>query len=191
MTAEKPSPTRTPTPAQTQDDRFEPRVPEGDDRQRLVCRDCGFINYENPKIVVGSVATWQERILLCRRAIEPRRGYWTLPAGYLEQHEDAASGARREAWEEAHADIAIDQLLAVYAIPRISQIQLIYRARLVSPDVRAGVETLELDLFNWQAIPWEDLAFPSVHWALQDHYAVREQDVFAPRSNPVEAAGPE
>ena len=170
-------------------ERFEARVPDGDDRPRLVCRDCGFINYENPKIVVGSVATWGPRILLCRRAIEPRRGYWTLPAGYLEQHEDAASGARREAWEEARAEIAIDQLLAVYSIPRISQIQLIYRAALVSPDVSAGPETLELDLFSWQAIPWEDLAFPSVHWALRDHHALRDQKAFAPRSNPIETAG--
>lgn len=165
-------------------ERFERRVPEGDDRSRLVCRDCGFINYENPKIVVGAVAAWQERILLCRRAIEPRRGFWTLPAGFLELHETAAAGARREAWEEARARIEIDQLLAVYSIPRISQIQLIYRARLTSPEVAAGPETLELDLFTWDAIPWDLLAFPSVHWALRDYHAVRDAAVFAPRGNP-------
>jgi len=164
--------------------RFERRVPAGDDHARLVCRDCGFINYENPKIVVGSVATWEDRILLCRRAIEPRRGFWTLPAGYLELNEAAAAGAGREAWEEARAELAIDQLLAVYSIPRISQIQLIYRARLVTPDVAAGPETQELDLFDWAAIPWDLLAFPSVHWALADHHAVRGQTVFAPRGNP-------
>lgn len=164
--------------------RFERKVPAGDDRTRLVCRDCGFVNYENPKIVVGSVATWEDRILLCRRAIEPRRGFWTLPAGYLELHEEAAEGARREAWEEARADLEIDQLLAVYSIPRISQIQLIYRAALVTPEVAAGPETLELDLFAWDAIPWDLLAFPSVHWALKDHRAVRGQAVFAPRGNP-------
>ncbi len=166
--------------------RFEPRVPDGDDRTRLVCRDCGFINYENPKVVVGSVAAWEDRILLCRRAIEPRRGYWTLPAGYLEHHEEAAAGARREAWEEARAELAIDQLLAVYSIPRISQIQLIYRAALVSPDVAAGPETLELDLFPWKSIPWDDLAFPSVRWALNDYRALLGQTAFAPRSNPPE-----
>lgn len=165
-------------------DRFERRVPAGDDRSRLVCRDCGFIAYENPKIVVGTVAAWDERILLCRRAIAPRRGFWTLPAGYLEQHETALDGARREAWEEARARIEIDQLLAVYSIPRISQIQLIYRARLTSPEVAAGPETLELDLFAWDAIPWDRLAFPSVHWALQDYRAVRGATVFAPRGNP-------
>ena len=164
--------------------RFERQVPEGDDRARLVCRDCGFINYENPKVVVGSVAAWQDRILLCRRAIEPRRGFWTLPAGYLEQNETAAAGAEREAWEEARAKLEIDQLLAVYSIPRISQIQLIFRARLAVPEVAPGPETLELDLFAWEAIPWDQLAFPSVHWALADYRAVRGQRVFAPRSNP-------
>ncbi len=167
-------------------ERFESRIPEGDDRPRLVCRDCGFINYENPKVVVGSVATWEDRILLCRRAIEPRRGYWTLPAGYLEQKETAAAGAEREAWEEAGAKLIIDQLLAVYSILHISQIQLIFRAELASPDLAAGAETLELDLFTWQSIPWDDLAFPSVRWALHDHRAVRGQSGFAPRGNPSE-----
>ncbi|MEO3428085.1 NUDIX hydrolase [Pelagibius sp. CAU 1746] len=164
--------------------RFEQRVPEGDDRPRLVCADCGFINYENPKIVVGSVAAWEGRILLCRRAIEPRRGFWTLPAGYMELNERAEEGARREAWEEARARLEIDQLLAVYSIPRISQVQLIFRARLTSPQVAAGPETLELDLFDWRDIPWDQLAFPSVHWALKDYRAVRDQRVFAPRGNP-------
>ena len=163
---------------------FDRRVPEGDDRARLVCRDCGFVDYENPKVVVGSVAAWDGRILLCRRAIEPRRGFWTLPAGYLELNETAPEGARREAWEEARAKLEIDQLLAVYSIPRISQIQLIYRARLTSPAVAPGPESLELDLFTWEAIPWDDLAFPSVHWALRDHHALRGEAVFAPRGNP-------
>lgn len=94
------------------------------------------------------------------------------------------AGALREAWEEARARLEIDQLLAVYSIPRISQIQLIYRARLATPAVTAGVETLELDLFRWDAIPWDLLAFPSVHWALKDYDAVRDQAVFAPRGNP-------
>lgn len=164
--------------------RFEREIPKGDDKVRLVCRDCGFINYENPKIVVGSVAAWEDRILLCRRAIEPRRGFWTLPAGFLELNESAAAGAAREAWEEARARLEIDQLLAIYSIPRISQIQLIFRARLAGPDISPGPETLELDLFPWDAIPWDRLAFPSVHWALADYRAVRGQTAFAPRSNP-------
>jgi ADP-ribose pyrophosphatase YjhB (NUDIX family) len=172
------------TPDSTTDQSFEHRVPDGDDRLRRVCRDCGFVDYENPKVVVGSVATWEDRILLCRRAIAPRIGYWTLPAGYLEVHESAAEGACREAWEEARAKLEIDQLLAVYSIPRISQIQLIYRARLVSPDISAGVETQELDLFAWDDIPWNEIAFPSVHWALNDFAAVRGKASFVPRGNP-------
>lgn len=163
---------------------FVRRIPDGDDRQRLVCDACGFVDYENPKIVVGAVATWEDKVLLCRRAIDPRKGYWTLPAGFLELHETAIDGARREAWEEARAEIEIDQLLAVYSIPRISQIQLIYRARLVSPDVSAGEETAELDLFAWNRLPWDDIAFPSVHWALRHFDEVRDQAIFAPRQNP-------
>jgi ADP-ribose pyrophosphatase YjhB (NUDIX family) len=168
---------------------FEHKVPAGDDRPRLVCGDCGFIRYENPKIVVGSVATWEDRILLCRRAIDPRKGYWTLPAGYLELQESAAEGALREAWEEARARLELDQLLAVYSIPRLSQIQLIYRARLASPDVSPGPETLETGLFLWDEIPWEEIAFPSVHWALKHHRELQGQNGFAPRANPEGAAG--
>ena len=144
-------------------------IPDGDTRERKICPDCGFIAYENPKIVVGSVCRWGERILLCRRAIEPRAGYWTLPAGYLELNEASAHGAAREAWEEARAQIALEGLLAVYDIPRISQVQLIYRATLVSPEVEAGPESLEVRLFQWDEIPWQELAFPSVAWAL-NHY---------------------
>ena len=163
---------------------FVREVPEGDNRPRLVCGDCGFIRYENPMIVVGSVAAWEDRILLCRRAIPPRKGYWTLPAGYLELQESAIEGAKREAWEEACARLEIDQLMAVYSIPRISQIQLIYRARLLSPEVAAGVETAELDLFEWSSIPWDDIAFPSVHWALNHFRETKDQPIFAPRTNP-------
>ncbi|HXZ01966.1 MAG TPA: NUDIX hydrolase [Stellaceae bacterium] len=144
-------------------------IPEGDNRERMVCPDCGFINYENPKIVVGAVCLWQDRFLLCRRAINPRRGFWTLPAGYLELNEATAAGAVREAWEEAQARITIDGVLAVYDIPRISQVQIIYRAHLEAPDFAAGPESLEVKLFGWDEIPWQDLAFPSVRWAL-DHY---------------------
>ena len=164
-------------------DHFSRRVPDGDNRPRLVCDSCGFISYENPKVVVGSVSTDGERILLCRRAIPPRRGYWTLPAGYLEVHETTAAGAMREALEEACAHIEIDSLLAVYNVPRISQVQVIYRARLVS-DVAAGPESQEVGLFHWHDIPWDDLAFPSVRWALQHYREVRDQPEFAARTNP-------
>ncbi len=163
---------------------FRPMVPEGDTRPRLVCADCGWIHYANPKIVVGSVCAWENRILLCRRAIEPRRGFWTLPAGYLEESESAEAGALREAHEEALARIELLALLAVYSIPRISQIQLIYKARLLSPDVTAGEESAEVGLFEWDAVPWNELAFPSVRWALGHYREVAELPVFAPRRNP-------
>ncbi len=163
---------------------FSKRVPVGDNRERQVCDTCGFVSYENPKVVVGSVCTWGDRILLCRRAIEPRRGFWTLPAGYLEAHEATVDGAAREAMEEACAHIAIDALLAVYNIPRISQVQVIYRARLLSDDVAAGPESEEVGLFTWEEIPWDELAFPSVRWALRHFHEVRDQAVFSARTNP-------
>ncbi len=160
-------------------------IPEGDNRPRLVCPECAYIKYDNPLVVVGAVVTWEDRILLCRRAIEPRYGYWTIPAGYLELNEDAESGAKREAKEEACADIQIDALLAVYNITRISQVQLIYRATLRSPDIAAGEESLEVGLFDWDSIPWDNIAFPSVNWALHHHREVAGQQEFAARTNPL------
>jgi len=168
---------------------FERRVPAGDDRPRLVCGDCGYVAYENPKIVVASVVQHEDRVLMCRRAIEPRRGFWTLPAGYLELHESAEDGARREAWEEARARIGIEALLAVYSIPRISQVQLVYRARLLAPEVSAGPESAEVALLRWDAIPWQEIAFPSVHWSLRHFRETLGQAVFAPRGNPPGEAG--
>ena len=159
-------------------------IPDGDSRERLICPDCGFISYDNPKVVVGSVAVWDGSILLCRRAIPPRTGLWTLPAGYLELNETSEAGAAREAWEEARARIAIDGLLAVYNIPRISQVQLIYRALLESPDVAAGEESLEVGLFEWDGIPWSEIAFPSVKWALGHYRESAGGPLEAPRSNP-------
>ena len=159
-------------------------IPEGDNRERMICAECGYILYDNPKLVVGSVTRWGERILLCRRSINPRLGYWTLPAGYLEVHETTMAGAVREAWEEACARIEIESLLAVYNIPRISQVQVIYRARLISDDVAAGPESEEVGLFRWEEIPWDDLAFPTVRWALHHYREVCGQPVFTARSNP-------
>jgi ADP-ribose pyrophosphatase YjhB (NUDIX family) len=160
------------------------RIPDGDDRERLVCPDCGFISYENPKVVVGSVALWDDTILMCRRAIPPREGFWTLPAGYLETGETSEAGAAREAWEEARARIEIDTLLALYNIPRISQVQLIYRATLSNPNISPGPESLEVGLFLWDDIPWDDIAFPSVRWALDHYIETREAVGFQPCANP-------
>lgn len=163
---------------------FISQVPPGDNRERRVCDTCGFVAYENPKVVVGAVCTWGEKFLLCRRAIEPRKGFWTLPAGYLEANESTEEGARREAMEEACARFEIDGLLAVYNVPRISQVQVIYRARLTTPEIAAGPESAEVGLFTWDEIPWNEIAFPTVHWALQHHREVAGQQQFAARSNP-------
>jgi ADP-ribose pyrophosphatase YjhB (NUDIX family) len=163
---------------------FDERIPEGDTLPRLVCRDCGHIHYANPKIVTGAVISHEGRILLARRAIHPRKGYWTLPAGYLEEHETVEAGAAREAMEEACAAIEIDALLAVYSIPRISQIQLIYRAQLLGADFAPGAESLEVGLFGWEEMPWNELAFPSVHWSLRYWRKVEGQALFAPFGNP-------
>jgi ADP-ribose pyrophosphatase YjhB (NUDIX family) len=163
---------------------FERRVPEGDTYERYICGRCGHIHYSNPKIVVGSVVSYEDRILLCRRAIEPRKGLWTLPAGFLEEHESPEDGARREALEEACANILIDALLAVYSVAHISQVQLMYRARLETSAFSAGPESLEVALFGWDEIPWDELAFPSVKWALHHFRASQGLTVFAPFTNP-------
>jgi ADP-ribose pyrophosphatase YjhB (NUDIX family) len=168
---------------------FEHRVPDGDNRLRQVCTDCGFIAYENPKVVVGAVVTWAEKILLCRRAINPRQGFWTLPAGFMELHESAETGAAREAMEEANARIEIDALLAAYTIPRLSQVQLIYRARLIDPNISAGIESLEVGLFDYADIPWADLAFPSVRWALTHYAEIKDRTSFPAFSNPPGESG--
>jgi len=140
--------------------------PPGDERERLICQRCGTVHYENPKIVVGSLCRYRGRLLLCRRAIEPQAGLWTLPAGFLELGESAEEGAVREAFEEARARIAIERLFAVYSIPHIGQVQLFYTARLLSPEVAPGPESAEVGLFEPRAIPWDRLAFPSVRRAL-------------------------
>jgi ADP-ribose pyrophosphatase YjhB (NUDIX family) len=169
---------------------FRRAVPEGDDRERLVCGDCGFVLYDNPKIVVGSVVRWGDKILMCRRAIDPRRGFWTLPAGYLELHESTRAGAEREAWEEARAKIAIEGLLAIYDITRLSQVQLIFRARLLDENVSAGPESQEVALFGWDGIPWDDIAFPSVRWALHHEKEVQATGDLGPRFNPANPSAP-
>jgi ADP-ribose pyrophosphatase YjhB (NUDIX family) len=180
---------------------FSERTPEGEDRVRRVCDHCGFVDYVNPKIVVGVVAAFspggkpfgpgadafeEVRFLLCRRAIMPRRGYWTLPAGYMETGETTAEGTLREAREEAEAELELDALLAVYDIPARSQVQIMHRARLARPEFGAGAETLETELFAWNDIPWKALAFHSVSWALMAFRESRELASFPPFRNPPE-----
>ena len=141
------------------------RLPEGDNRERLVWPDCGHIAYENPKVVVGSVIVSDDAVLMCRRAIEPRRGFWTLPAGYLDGAR-LGEGAMREAWEEARARIVLDGVLGLFSISRIGQVQVMFRARFAgAPAFAAGPESLDVALFSWNGIPWADIASPSVRWA--------------------------
>jgi ADP-ribose pyrophosphatase YjhB (NUDIX family) len=166
---------------------FVRRIPEGDNRERAVCADCGHIAYENPKIVVGTVVVSDGKVLLCRRAIEPRRGYWTLPAGYMELGETLEEGAAREAMEEAEATIAIDGILGVFTIARIGQVQVIFRGRFAgSPHFAAGPESQEVDLFAWDRIPWDEIAFPSVLWALNAWQRNSGGMLGAPAGNPPE-----
>jgi ADP-ribose pyrophosphatase YjhB (NUDIX family) len=166
---------------------FTKRIPAGDNRERLVCDACGFVHYVNPNVVVGAVCLWEDRLLLCRRAIEPRRGYWTVPAGFLEEREAVEEGAMREALEEAGADIEIGPLLGIWSVPRISQVHIMFVARLRSAKIEKGEESEEVRLFAWDEIPWAELAFPSVTGALRQFEKVRGQAVFTPFVGPLGA----
>lgn len=146
---------------------MEARVPPGDDRPRHVCPQCGHIRYVNPKMVVGCVAEWEGRILLCKRAIEPQYGKWTVPAGYLEVGETVAEGARREAREEAVANVAIIAPYVLLNLTFVGQVYLMFRARLVDGKFEAGHESLDARLFDESEIPWDDLAFTSVKETLR------------------------
>ncbi len=158
------------------DPAFSIRMPEDDDRERRICDHCNFVDYVNPKIVAGSVVEAADgRILMCKRAIEPRSGFWTLPAGYMELGESVAEAAAREAHEEALAKIEVTDLLGIYSIPRISQVQIFFRATLARPEIAAGPESEDVALYHWDDIPMNDLAFPSVRWALEDWRARKGQ----------------
>jgi ADP-ribose pyrophosphatase YjhB (NUDIX family) len=159
-------------------------VPADDERERLVCRQCGHVLYENPKIIVGAICGFGGRYLLCRRAIEPRRGFWTMPAGYMELEETAEQGALREVWEEARARVEIDALLAIYSMPSLGQVHMIYRAVMTSAECAAGPESEEVALFRWEDIPWNDLAYPNVAWSLVHHRDLIGHSGFAPRGIP-------
>ncbi len=168
---------------------FTKRIPPDDSHPRDVCDTCGYVAYQNPKVVVGAVIVHDGQVLLCRRAIEPRRGFWTIPAGYLELDETVAEGAQREAFEEAGARISIDGTLALFSISRIGQVQVIFRAGFAdgptaAPVFAPGVESLDVRLFSWDDIPWKELAFPSVHWSLHAWRQAGTGPLGAPATNP-------
>ncbi len=154
------------------------RVPAGDNRPRATCTACGEIHYENPINVVGTVPVWGEQVLLCRRAIEPRHGFWTLPAGFLELGESTADGARRETDEEAGADIELQGLFTLLNVVRVGQVHLYYRARMLSTRLNPGPETLEARLFHEHEIPWDELAFRTVRDTLKLFFEDRRRGQF-------------
>lgn len=150
------------------------RVPEGDTFTRAVCETCGIVHYQNPKIVVGCLPAHGDRILICKRAIEPRYGLWTLPAGFMENEESASEGAAREALEEANARVEIEDLYTVYSIPHISQVYMMFRARLLDLDFGPGDESLEVRLFREEEIPWDELAFRTIGRTLRNYFLDRK-----------------
>jgi ADP-ribose pyrophosphatase YjhB (NUDIX family) len=168
----------------------ERRIPEGDSLPRHVCGRCGAVHYQNPKIVVGCIAEWKDEILLCRRSIEPRRGLWTVPAGFMENGETTQAGALRETLEEANARVEIGMLYALHDLPYANQIYLIFRARLLDLDFGPGVETLEVSLFNESAIPWDRIAFRTVHHTLVHYYEDRRRGEYCFHRATIDAPSP-
>ena len=136
------------------------RIPEGDNLPRHVCIACGVIHYQNPKIVVGCIPEWEDKVLLCRRAIEPRHGLWTVPSGFMENAETLGQGAERETLEEANARVRMGNLYAIYSLPHINQVHVLFRAQLLDLDFKPGIESLDVRLFSEEEIPW--ISWPSV-----------------------------
>lgn len=153
-------------------------IPAGDDRHRHVCRECDTIHYQNPRIITGCLPLYEDKVLLCKRAIEPRYGYWTLPAGFMENGETTSDGALRESWEEAQATIDIDGLYTMFNLPQINQVYLFYRGRLANLDFAAGYESLDVKLFTEEEIPWKELAFPVINRTLEKYFEDRKNNVF-------------
>jgi ADP-ribose pyrophosphatase YjhB (NUDIX family) len=154
------------------------RIPEGDNLPRHVCSVCETIHYENPKVVAGCIPEWEGRLLLCRRAIEPRYGFWTLPAGFMENRETTAEAAARETLEEAGADVDVGQLFAMFSLPHINQVYLMFRGQMRSPDFDPGSESLDAALFERDEVPWDALSFPVIRETLLRYYDDHDRGVF-------------
>ncbi|UAW97792.1 NUDIX hydrolase [Halopseudomonas nanhaiensis] len=173
----------------------EERVPDGDNRLRYVCGHCDTIHYQNPRIVAGCLAVHEQQVLLCRRAIEPRRGFWTLPAGFMENGETTEQAALRETWEEARARVRAQQLYMLFNLPHINQVYMFFRAELSDLDFAAGEESLEVRLFHEHEVPWNELAFPTIGKTLKQYfidrqvrdYPVRMTDINFPARAPRQA----
>lgn len=155
------------------------RQPPDDHLKRHICTSCETIHYHNPKLVIGTIPEWEDgRILLCRRAIEPRHGLWTLPAGFMENGETTMEGAARETLEEANARVEVGELYSLYNLAHINQVQLLFRAELLDLDFSPGIESLEVALFEERDIPWDELAFRPVRYTLRDYFADRKSGQF-------------
>ena len=154
------------------------KIPAGDSLPRYVCDACSTIHYQNPRMIVGCVPVWEEQVLLCKRAIEPRHGLWTVPAGFMENGETLAAGAARETLEEANARVEIGALYAVYNIPHVNQVYLLFLAKLLDLDFHAGEESLETRLFREDEIPWDQIAFATVRNTLTHYFADRARQQF-------------
>jgi ADP-ribose pyrophosphatase YjhB (NUDIX family) len=159
-------------------DRIVLRIPDGDNMPRHTCDACGAIHYQNPKIVVGCLPEWDGQVLLCRRAIEPRHGLWTLPAGFLENGESVIAGALRETDEEAGARVEIGDLYTLISLSQIGQVFMMFRARLVDLDFAPGPESLDVRLFREEDIPWEELAFRTIARTLRRYFLDRKEGRF-------------
>lgn len=154
------------------------KIPEGDSLPRYVCNACNTIHYQNPRMIVGCLPVWEDQILLCRRAIEPRHGLWTVPAGFMENGETLGAGAARETLEEACARVEIGMLYAVYNVPHVNQVYMLFLAKLQDLDFRAGAETLEARLFREDEIPWDQIAFATVRNTLTHYFSDRVRKHF-------------
>ena len=154
------------------------KIPHGDNLPRAVCESCGFIQYENPRVIVGCIAEWEDKILLCKRAIEPRLGYWTLPAGFLENNETSQEGALRETLEEANARATIIAPFSLIDIPHINQIYLLYRAQLANASFSTTFESSEVALFNETTLPWDEIAFAAIKKSLEHYFDDKRKDIF-------------
>jgi ADP-ribose pyrophosphatase YjhB (NUDIX family) len=154
------------------------RIPQGDNRERHVCPACGAVHYQNPKIVAGCIPEWQGRILLCRRAIEPRHGLWTLPAGFMENDETAIEAAMRETLEEANARVEVVELHTLLSLPHANQVYMMFRARMLDGGFGVSEESLEVQLFDEAGIPWDRIAFPTIVHTLRFYYDDRRRGDF-------------
>ena len=171
-------------------DRIEHRIPDGDNLPRFVCGACGTIHYQNPKVVVGCLPAWRDQVLLCKRAIEPRHGLWTLPAGFLENGETVIAGAIRETLEEAGARVVVGDLYTMISLPQISQIYMMFRAEVADLDFGPGLESLEVRLFREDEVPWEQLAFRTIARTLRNFFLDRKLGQFPTRVSVLERKAP-